>query len=115
MSGLDDDRMGDNSRGDAAPQALSNAELVQRIEDLQSRAFALYEDAALQAEADPTRAEAIYRQAEHRAAPVIESARVLNDERVRRLRVRARRWRSIAMATAVVGSAALLWLVVARG
>ncbi|MCD9027176.1 hypothetical protein LDO26_02965 [Luteimonas sp. BDR2-5] len=94
---------------------LSNAELVRQIQDLQARAFEVYEDAALQAEADPARAEAIYRQAEQRAAPLIESARVLNDERVRRLRARARRWRIIALATAVVGGAVLLWLVAARG
>ncbi|WP_101927432.1 MULTISPECIES: hypothetical protein [Luteimonas] len=97
------------------PQTLSNADLAQKIQALQARAFELYEHAALRAEADPPRADAIYAKAEQRTAPLIEQARVLNDERVRRLRARAQRWRVGTLVIAVVGSLALLWMLVARG
>ncbi len=99
----------------ASPETLSNADLARRIQVLQSRAFELYEDAALQAEADPRRADSIYATAEQRAAPLIEQARVLNDERVRRLRARAKRWRVGTLVIAAIGVVGLVWLMAARG
>jgi len=94
----------------ASPETLSNAEIAREIRSLQSRAFERYEDAALQAEADPGRAELIYAKAERDTAPWIARASALNDERVARYRRRARRWRNAALATAVVGAIAIVWM-----
>jgi len=96
------------------PTTLSNADLQREIQALQARAFERYEDAALQAEAAPDRAEAIYARAERETAPWIERANALNAERVARYRRRAARWRQAAIAVAVIGSAGVLWLTVMR-
>ena len=96
------------------PNTLSNADLLREIQALQARAFERYEDAALQAEAAPDRAEAIYARAERETAPWIERANALNAERVARYRRRAARWRQAAIAVAVIGSAGVLWLTVMR-
>lgn len=96
------------------PTTLSNADLQREIQALQARAFERYEDAALQAEAAPDRAEAIYARAERETAPWIQRANVLNAERVARYRRRAARWRQAAIAVAVVGTAGVLWLAVMR-
>jgi len=92
------------------PAALTHAGLETRLHALQKRAFEIYEDAALRAEADPARAEAEYARAGEEAAPLIAEARALNDERVRRLRGRARTWWSLAVATVVIGAAVIAWL-----
>ncbi|GAA3934723.1 hypothetical protein [Luteimonas lutimaris] len=99
---------------DADPASLSNAGLGTRLHSLQKRAFEIYEDAALRAEANPAQADAAYARAEAEAAPLIAQAKALNDERVRRLRRRAQVWRTLAIATAVVGVAVVAWLA-ARG
>ncbi|ASR43484.1 hypothetical protein BEN78_08970 [Xanthomonas citri pv. mangiferaeindicae] len=96
------------------PATLSNADLQREIQALQARAFERYEDAALQAEAAPDRAEAIYARAERETAPWIQRANALNAERVARYRRRAARWRQAAIAVAVVGTAGVLWLAVMR-
>ena len=93
------------------PEAMSNADLQREIQSLQKRAFDRYEDAALQAEADPSRSEAIYARAEQDTAPWIARATALNEERVSRYRRRAQRWRNAALAIGVVGTAVVLWMV----
>ena len=92
-----------------SPADLSHARLDAQLHELQKRAFDIYEDAALRAEANPARAEVAYAQAEAEAAPLIAQARTLNEERVRRLRGRARAWRRAALAVAVIGIAAISW------
>ena len=89
------------------PATLSHARLEALLHELQKRAFDIYEDAALRAEANPAQAELAYAQAEAEAAPLIAQARALNEERVRRLRWRARLWRRMAIAVAIAGVAAL--------
>lgn len=98
-----------------SPGTLSHARLEALLHELQKRAFDVYEDAALRAEANPAQAALAYERAEAEAAPLIERARALNEERVRRLRRRAQAWRKAALAVAVVGFAALAWWVLARG
>lgn len=97
-----------------SPADMTHANLDALLHDLQKRAFDLYEDAALRAEADPARAEAVYAGAESEAAPLIAQAKALNEERVRRLRTRARRWWIAAIAVAIAGTAALAWWSLAR-
>ena len=97
------------------PATLPHARLDTLLHDLQKRAFDVYEDAALRAEANPAKAEVAYAQAEIDAAPLIARARLLNEERVRRLRKRARGWRNAAIAVALAGIVALAWWSLARG
>ncbi|MCD9007883.1 hypothetical protein LDO31_16915 [Luteimonas sp. XNQY3] len=92
------------------PTALSNADIAREIAALQKRAFERYEDAALQAEADPSRAETIYAKAERETAPLIARATALNDERVARYRRRAKRWRNAALLIGAVGAAFVAWM-----
>ena len=94
----------------AAPETLSNAEIAREIQALQARAFERYEDAALQAEADPARSEAIYARAERETAPWIARATALNDERVARYRRRAQRWRRAALSVGIVGTCVVVWM-----
>lgn len=89
-------------------RALSNAELDARLQELQRRAFAIY-DAAAEA-AETAGDDAAYVRAETEVAPLIAEAKLLSDERVRRLRVRARVWRVAAVVVAVVGGGAIAWL-----
>ncbi|KPN17422.1 hypothetical protein AO715_05070 [Xanthomonas sp. Mitacek01] len=89
---------------------MSNADIAREIQALQARAFERYEDAALQAEADPARSTAIYAKAEQDTAPWIARANALNDERVARYRRRAQRWRRAAVVIGVVGTAVVLWM-----
>jgi len=96
------------------PCELSHAELDALLQQLQKRAFEIYEDAALRAETHPAQATAAYARAEAAAAPLIAQAKAVNDERVRRLRLRARIWRRTALAIAIIGSAALAWFWLAR-
>lgn len=88
---------------------MTHAQLEAVLHDLQKRAFDVYEDAALRAEANPAQAEMVYAQAEVEAAPLIARARALSEERVRRLRKRAQAWRKASIAVAIAGSAALAW------
>lgn len=97
------------------PGAMSNAELAREIGSLQARAFERYEDAALQAEADPARATMLYARAEQETAPLIARATALNDERVARYRRRAARWRQASRGIAVVGAVVVAWLVFRMG
>lgn len=100
---------------DASPGSLSNAELAREIQLLQARAFERYEDAALQAETDPTRADAVYARAEHETAPLIARASALNDERVARYRRRALRWRRASLGIGVTGAAVVVWMLLRVG
>ncbi|HST45826.1 MAG TPA: hypothetical protein VLK29_11455 [Luteimonas sp.] len=95
------------------PAALSNAELDARLRALRQAAFDLFEHAAQSVDARDDRT--AHARAERKAAPLIEEARLLNDERVRRLRARARRWRTAATATAIGGGTVVLALVAMRG
>src|SRR3546814_2033500 len=70
---------------DGDPATLSHARLEALLHELQRRAFDVYEDAALRAEANPAQAELAYAQAEAEAAPLIAQAKVLNEERALRL------------------------------
>lgn len=94
----------------AALRALSSAELERRYADLHRQVFACYEDADLAVESGRLGREAATARAEAQAAPLIERARALHAERVRRLRLRARRWWIAAGATLAVGGAAIAWL-----
>lgn len=96
------------------PRALSNAALDTALDAARAEAFAQYEQAAQVADAAPKRATQVYADVEARVAPLIEQARVLNDERVRRLRARARRWRNATWVILVIGVAAIAWLLQAR-
>ena len=48
--------------------------------------------------------------ARNQAEPLIEQARAVHSERVRRLRLRARRWWIATVAVAVIGSALIVWI-----
>ena len=98
-----------------SPAELSHARLDALLHELQRRAFDVYEDAALRAEANPAQAELAYAQAETEAAPLIAQAKALNEERALRLRRRARAWRRAAIVVAVAGVAALAWWFLAQG
>ncbi len=90
------------------PRGLPNAELEARLHALQRQAFALYEEAA--AAADAGEGDAVFARAERATAPLIAEAKRLNDERVRRLRARARAWRIAATAVAILGTLLVLWM-----
>lgn len=96
------------------PRCLTNPALDARLRELQKRAFDLYEEAAQRAEAEPYHRDAYYAQAQERVAPLLIQAKRFNDERVRRLRLRARRWRRATLAVVAVGLAALAWLLLRR-
>lgn len=81
-----------------------------RLHELQKRAFQHYEAAAAHAEADPSRADAIYAETERTVAPLIAEARTISEELARRLRARARRYRLAALVVAVLGIALAIWL-----
>jgi hypothetical protein len=94
-----------------SPADLRPAKRQSIKNDVQKSPIEIYEDAALRAEANPARAEMAYAQAEAEAAPLIARARALNEERVRRLRLRARRWHTAAITVALAGTAAVaVWL-----
>ncbi|MGN7726786.1 hypothetical protein ACTJIL_13350 [Luteimonas sp. 22616] len=98
-----------------SPADMRPAQLDTLLHDLQKRAFDVYEDAALRAEANPAQADAAYAQAEAEAAPLIAQAKALNEERVRRMRRRARMWRRAAIAVAIAGIATLVFWSLTRG
>lgn len=102
-------------RDDAPPDAdalrrLPGDELDRRYAELHRQAFACYEDAELAAESGRLDRAAATARAQAQAAPLIERARALHAERVRRLRLRARRWRIAAAGVAVAGGIAAFWL-----
>ena len=101
--------------GGPDPRGLSHAALDALLQQLQKRAFEIYEDAALRAETNPAQATDAYARAEADAAPLIAQANAVNEERVRRLHRRAQAWRMTAQAIAIIGAIGLLaWWWLAR-
>lgn len=95
------------------PTALSYRELQQQLQSIQVRAFALFEDAAQQAEADPARADAAYLHAQEQAKPLLQQGEALRVELVKRARQRARRaWMVVWVALGLL--AAIIVLQIAR-
>jgi len=97
-------------RLDLSPEALQRmpaAELDALYEDYHRRVFAFYDGID---ELPEARREAAQAAARRRAEPLIEQARAVHEERVRRLRLRARRWWIATLVVAVAGSAAIAWL-----
>ncbi len=95
---------------DTSPEALrrlSGRELEALYEDFHRRVFAFYDGID---ELPEARREAAQVAARRRAEPLIEQARAVHNERLRRLRLRARRWWIATIAIAVLGSAAIAWL-----
>ena len=74
-----------------APPEPSLKQLGARLQDLQARAFAIYEDAARRSEAEPRHRDAFYAQAEADTAPLLAEAERLRGRFVARARMRARR------------------------
>lgn len=72
------------------PKQLPQRELRARLEALQKQAFSIFEQAAENAQSEPTRADAIYLHAEKQARPLITEGDELRREWVRRARRRAR-------------------------
>lgn len=91
----------------AALRALSGAELDALYADFHSRVFACYEGID---DLPESRREAAQVRARRRAEPMIERARAVHDERVRRLRLKARRWWIATIAVAVAGSLGIAWM-----
>ena len=91
----------------AALRALPGAELDALYADFHRRVFACYEGIDDLPEA---RREAAQAAARRRAEPMIEQARAVHDERVRRLRLKARRWWIATVAVTVAGGAGIFWL-----
>lgn len=97
-------------RVDVSPEALRRmpaAELDALYEDYHRRVFAFYDGIDALPE---TRRDAAQATARRRAGPLIERARAVHEERVRRLRLRARRWWIATLAVAIAGSAGIAWL-----
>ncbi|WP_058835704.1 hypothetical protein [Luteimonas abyssi] len=95
---------------DAALRRLDGAGLEQRYEDLRQRIFARYEDVERAVERGEATQAAATEAALVDVEPLIAQARRLHDERVRRLRARARRWWIATASVALAGSALVLWL-----
>lgn len=91
----------------AALRALPGAELDALYADLHRRVFACYEGID---DLPAARRETAQAAARRRAEPMIGQARAVHGERVRRLRLRARRWWIATVAVAVAGSAVIAWL-----
>ena len=98
------------SGADTSPEALrrlSGSELDALYGDFHRRVFAFYDGID---ELPERRREAAQADARRRAEPLIEQARAVHEERVRRLRLRARRWWIATIAVAVAGIAGIAWL-----
>lgn len=91
----------------AALRALPGAVLDALYADFHRRVFACYEGID---ELPAARRESAQSAARKRAEPMIEQARAVHDERVRRLRLKARRWWIATVAVAVAGSAGIIWM-----
>lgn len=91
-------------------RSLSSRELEERYAGLHRQVFACYEDAQSCEQDDPDAYAKAMEQAQARAAPLIERARAVHEERVRRLRKRARTWWMLAYGTAVIGALLIAWL-----
>lgn len=103
-------RMSGRTPVDLSPQALramSGDALDALYQRLHQQVFACYAGTDTLPE---RKRQAALERAGRRAAPVIEQARVVHAERVRRLRARARRWWVAAAALAVAGLAAIVWM-----
>lgn len=99
-----------HGRVDTSPETLrrmSGAELEALYEDFHRRVFAFYKGID---DLPESRREAAQAAARRRAEPLIEQARAVHGERVRRLRLRARAWWIATVAVAVAGSAGIAWL-----
>lgn len=95
------------------PAALSYRQLQQQLQSIQVRAFACFEDAAQQAEADPANADAAYLQAQDRAKPLLQQGEALRMELVKRARQRAcRAWLVVWIALGLL--AAIIVMQIAR-
>lgn len=95
---------------DTSPErlrALQGDELDALYAEFHTRVFACYDEIE---QVPERRREAALARAQQRAAPLIEQARAVHDERVRRLRRKARRWWIATALVAVAGSAAIAWL-----
>lgn len=87
--------------------ALPGSELDALYADLHRQVFACYDGID---DLPESRRDAAQVKARRRAEPMIEQARAVHAERVRRLRLRARRWWIATVAVAVAGSAGVAWL-----
>jgi len=86
---------------------MSGKELEALYEDFHRRVFAFYDGID---KLPASRREAAQAAARRRAEPLIEQARAVHQERVRRLRLRARGWWIATVVVAVAGSAGIAWL-----
>ncbi|MGY0559959.1 hypothetical protein ACW7G2_04445 [Luteimonas sp. A277] len=91
----------------AALRRLSGSELDALYEQFHRRVFAFYDGIDDLPEAKRGAAQV---RARNQAEPLIDQARAVHAERVRRLRLKARRWWIATVAVAVAGSAAIAWL-----
>ncbi|WP_440225364.1 hypothetical protein ACQQ2N_08930 [Dokdonella sp. MW10] len=87
---------------------LSTRALGARYAELHAAVFACYED-------EPSKHDPAARRAaaEQRAAPMIEAARVVHAELVRRLRRRARIWWGVTVSISLIGVAVIAWVLLA--
>ncbi len=87
---------------------LSTRALGARYAELHAAVFACYEE-------EPSKHDPAARRAaaEKRAAPMIEAARVVHAELVRRLRRRARIWWGVTASLTVIGIVVVAWVVIA--
>lgn len=89
------------------PTTLSYRQLRDQLQAIQVRAFACFEDAAQQAQADPGRADAAYLHAQEQTRPLLQQGEALRVELVKRARQRARRawmvvWIALGLMLAIV-------------
>ncbi len=87
---------------------LSTRALGARYAELHAAVFACYEDEP--STHDPAARRAA---AEKRAVPMIEAARVVHAELVRRLRRRARIWWGVTVSVTAIGLVVIAWVVLA--
>lgn len=91
---------------------LPGPELERRYAQLHREVFALYEEAEATSNASGGARDAANARARARAQPLIEQARLLHAERLRRLRLRARRWWWATGTVTAAGTVLVLWLLV---
>ena len=101
---------GKRATADTSPdtlQRLSGSELDALYQEFHHRVFAFYEGID---DLPEKKRKAAQVRARNQAEPLIEQARAVHDERVRRLRLKARRWWIATGAVAVVGSLGIAWV-----